>query len=245
MENLKSGDVPALVTNIEVMHILSNRIQTRQEEASGPFNNNSDNQPTTITEMNGSNNINNNHHRRHGKLRHRDYIEESVYHYLSYSACAGTNVQKMPDLVRQLRKGRDVVRTRSSSSSNKKKCSQSTQNLQQDRNQMIKKEDTQTTVKEEEDYHHHHNHKDENDNENDGDDDDGEPNFGLTDSETLQIVNLMPTTPVEIHLMIEDLANRLNEEEQGKLTELISQYAGTVPTSVEEAEEGGEEEDGE
>ena len=55
----------------------------------------------------------------------------------------------------------------------------------------------------------------------------------------------MPTTPVEIHLMIEDLANRLDEDEQGKLTELISQYAGSTMTVEEVNDENGDEGEGE
>ena len=55
---------------------------------------------------------------------------------------------------------------------------------------------------------------------------DDDQNYGLTDAETLQILNLMPTEPVEIHLMIEDLTSRLNEDEQNRLLSLISEYSG-------------------
>lgn len=46
--------------------------------------------------------------------------------------------------------------------------------------------------------------------------------FGLTDAETLQVLNFMPRESVEIHLMIEELQVRMPEERQEELLELVA-----------------------
>lgn len=48
--------------------------------------------------------------------------------------------------------------------------------------------------------------------------------FSLTEAESLQIINFMPTEPVEIHLMIEELHARMTEKEQEELLEVIASY---------------------
>ena len=48
--------------------------------------------------------------------------------------------------------------------------------------------------------------------------------FGLTDAEALQLVNFMPTEPVEIHLMIEELHARMSETKQEELIDVIKGY---------------------
>jgi hypothetical protein len=48
--------------------------------------------------------------------------------------------------------------------------------------------------------------------------------FDLTEAESLQILNFMPTEPVEIHLMIEELHARMTEKQQDGLLEFIASY---------------------
>jgi RNA polymerase Rpb4 len=48
--------------------------------------------------------------------------------------------------------------------------------------------------------------------------------FDLTEAESLQILNFMPTEPVEIHLVIEELHARMSEKEQDELLALIDSY---------------------
>jgi hypothetical protein len=48
--------------------------------------------------------------------------------------------------------------------------------------------------------------------------------FDLTEAESLQILNFMPTEPVEIHLMIEELHARMTEKQQEGLLEFIASY---------------------
>ena len=94
MESLKSGDVPALVTNMELMNILSKRLVKRKEE---------EEEATTLEDGSNIKCSTTNSQQNQGKLRHRDYIEESVYEYLAHSSCASADFKKMPEFVSKLR----------------------------------------------------------------------------------------------------------------------------------------------
>ena len=48
--------------------------------------------------------------------------------------------------------------------------------------------------------------------------------FGLTHAEAIQCLNIVPTEPVEIHLLIEDLQARLSDRQQEELLDLIRSY---------------------
>jgi|UniRef100_A0A8J9SEZ4 hypothetical protein len=48
--------------------------------------------------------------------------------------------------------------------------------------------------------------------------------FQLTEAEALQVLNFMPTEPVEIHLMIEDLHARMPEKDQEELLRIVASY---------------------
>jgi len=48
--------------------------------------------------------------------------------------------------------------------------------------------------------------------------------FGLTEAEAIQISNFMPTEPVEIHLMVEELHDRMTESKQEELLQCIASY---------------------
>jgi hypothetical protein len=48
--------------------------------------------------------------------------------------------------------------------------------------------------------------------------------FGLTEAESVQILNFMPREPVDIHLMIEELHSRMTEKRQSELLDLIGSY---------------------
>lgn len=60
--------------------------------------------------------------------------------------------------------------------------------------------------------------------------------YGLTDGETLQILNCMPKESVEIHLIIEDLSSRLSEDKREEVLELIAKYVFVPPPGVDEEE---------
>jgi hypothetical protein len=48
--------------------------------------------------------------------------------------------------------------------------------------------------------------------------------FGLTQAEAIQCLNLVPTEPVEIHLLVEDLSGRMSDRQQEELLDFISSY---------------------
>ncbi|CAB9524209.1 III subunit RPC9 [Seminavis robusta] len=65
--------------------------------------------------------------------------------------------------------------------------------------------------------------------ENDDDGENGElksslTGFGLTEAEALQIMNTMPTEPVEIHLMVDELQSRMTETRQEEFLAFIASY---------------------
>lgn len=55
--------------------------------------------------------------------------------------------------------------------------------------------------------------------------------FDLTEAEALQIMNMMPTQPVEIHLMVDDLQSRMSEERQEEFLTFVESYStGAEPS---------------
>ena len=55
--------------------------------------------------------------------------------------------------------------------------------------------------------------------------------YGLTEAEALQVLNFMPQEPVEIHLMVEDLHDRMSEKKQEELLDMIRSYNTSVETT--------------
>lgn len=56
------------------------------------------------------------------------------------------------------------------------------------------------------------------------------PNYGLTEAETIQVLNFMPQELVEIHLMVEDLHDRMSEARQEEFLEMIKSYNTSLNT---------------
>jgi len=186
MDVLKSGDVPALVTNLEVLNILSESLDKRKEE---------ENEDEDVPMWRSSDDP---------KLRHRDYIEKSVHEYLQGTFCVNTNIEKIPKLVGMLKKPSLKLKLKK-------------QQQQDDDNNALKR----CKIEQEVTDHDEHGNENTDTVEDLSQDDDG---YGLTDAETLQILNHMPTELVEIHLMMEDLSSRMEEERQKELLQLISEY---------------------
>jgi RNA polymerase Rpb4 len=212
-----SNRIPFLLSNVEVMNILQNRIHERNNSSS---NNN----------KNGANN-NNNHsqqqHQNNRKLRHRDWIEDNVIQY-----CQATSQLQNCTKAYEL----DTILTRHKNT---------TVTLENTIDPLMetKKQKSLTTT----------NHNDDGKVRHDGNDNGNDSNplllstatgtgtlssssmssvqytgFGLTDAESIQIVNYAPTEIVEIHLMIEELQSRFTDNEQEVLLKIISKFTTTT-----------------
>lgn len=152
-ETLKSGNVPILITNIEVFQMLKEKMSKRRIEESDH------DRPTTASKAAAA-------------LYHRDWIEEKVCEYVKSSPCGNASIKHMPQLVSILKRPKRAEK---------------------------KKEEG-------------------------GGGNNERQGFGLTDGETLQIMNSMPSVLAELYLIIEDLDLRLTEEDQTQLLELIEAY---------------------
>lgn len=177
MEVLKSGDVPALVTNIEVMNILSKRQNELQLKQEGDQN---------APQM-----------KKGDKLRHRDFVETKVLEYLQSTPCANVEFGRMPEFVSKLK-------------GSKAKFGSGVHPKDSGEGGVTEVGSDQKEITED---------------------------FQLKDAEILQILNHMPSEPVEIHLMIEDLMSRMDEEKQNILLQLISEYSNRQNGAMEEDEE--------
>ena len=207
METLKSGDVPALVTNAEVMQILANRTEARAQH---------DAEAAAAADGSATNGGGRSGAKRKRRVddtkrhRHRDWIESKLLDYLQNSSCGtvgggGIDSSKLPQLVRTLRappskKGNDVI-MKSENGGNDSATADHADNGNSSVEHQIR---------------------------------DG---YGLTDGETLQILNHMPSELVELHLIIEDLPSRMSDERQEELLQLIGTYAGRDVNQDEEAME--------
>lgn len=176
METLKlGGHVPALVTNIETLQLLTHKIKRRneaEEKAAETYRKTIDSGPA---------------------FSQRDWIERKVVEYLHMDTAAGmfmTNgkVDVIPNLVQTLQASSSSAIT--------------------DNNSHDEKEETT-----------HNNHP-------------PISGFELTDAETLQILNIMPKEVVDLHLMIQDLQERMSEERQEELLRVIASYAGEPMVEV-------------
>jgi hypothetical protein len=152
-ETLKSGNVPILITNIEVLQMLEDKLSKRRVEESDHE------KPATGTKVAAA------------ALHHRDWIEEKVCEYVKSSPCGNAIMKRMPQFVSILKRPKKSVKNKEEGGGG---------------------------------------------NERQG--------FGLTDGETLQILNSMPSVLAELYLIIEDLDSRLTEEDQTELLELIEAY---------------------
>mmetsp|Transcript_16668 Transcript_16668/g.47843 ORF Transcript_16668/g.47843 Transcript_16668/m.47843 type:complete len:251 (+) Transcript_16668:220-972(+) len=226
METLKSGDVPALVTNAEVMQILAARTAARAKydaEGGAAFADDAADCTTNGGRSGAKRKRRVDDTKRH---RHRDWIESKLLDHLRSGPCGTTSVagsgavsSNLTDLVGTLR-------------------------APPPRKGQAKSNDAQKDVAMK--------------SENGGNVTDGADNgsgngsvkrqiqngYGLTDGETLQILNHMPSELVELHLIIEDLPGRMSDERQEELLRLIATYAGRDGEQVEENGDDVMEEDG-
>lgn len=181
MEVLKSGTVPELVADIELLDIL----QSKRKHYSTP--------------------------KKKGKLRHRDFIELKVYKYLKSGPCDEWDRERLPTLVRKLKAPICPVIKISDPQSDPKKA-------------LKKSNDEGPTKVGFDDYL--------NDTTMVGMTQ--EQGFGLVDGEVLQVLNLIPREPVDIHLITEELMDRMDEDQQNDLLALIEKHTKNGEDVMEE-----------
>eukprot|EP00978_Attheya_sp_CCMP212_P008360 scaffold19705_cov58-Attheya_sp.AAC.2 len=225
METLKSGDAPSLVTNVEVMTLLAEHMKERKEETRH------------------NNNNRQNQRRRSGVPRHVDWIEETVHAYLTSTPCATTTtgLERLPTLVTKLKSKRKIKINKAMEGTSTNHNNNGTTHTDStmtngDHHGMVKLE---SGVDEETNQMDTGNDREttataaaevaaavvSSSSQEDAPQEKGEEGgFGLTDAETLQVLNMMPQESVDIHLMIEDLTVRMTEERQEELLELIQSY---------------------
>ena len=203
MEVIKTADVPDIVTNMEVLYTLADRIETRkqQQEARLRQQNHAvhtttlDNKIGVVADINthrSATTTTSTKIKTHKKLQHRDFIEEKVFQYIQstlphITSNSITHVEKrqtflsqtVPHLVSKL-----LPRHR---------------DLHKNPNRKVEEE-------EEEKKDHHPL---------------GSSLGLLTQTEILQILNLMPTERVELHLILENCEQRLDGDQQQRLLESI------------------------
>ncbi|KAL7466232.1 hypothetical protein ACHAXS_006519 [Conticribra weissflogii] len=204
MEVLKSGDAPSLVTNLEVMQLLRERLASRSSTSDDGGDRDEQTQQQLLAPANDSlSNANTSAAVGGGPFENRDWIESTVFDYLRSSPCGEIpeeNLAKMVGLVERLRRDPSVIDDDAPDSNGDGEEVQS------------------------------------------GSDKRG---YGLTDAETLQILNHMPTSLVEVHLLIEDVDKRENlkeEHDQLEFLKLISNYSGKDVQAVGDGASAGEEE---
>jgi hypothetical protein len=135
------------------------------------------------------------------KFEHRDWIQEHVLEYLKSTPCVNLPASKLKELKWKCMKG--------SSSSSTKKKRRSVSNGGGDPDISSPKPPPPPASKPTKSSS-------------------SSPGYGLTEAEAIQILNFMPQEPVEIHLMIENLHDRMSETKQGEFLEMIRSYNTSV-----------------
>lgn len=215
MEILKNEkDVPTLISNLEVMFLLSKKLQDRHttmEQSSHPMQ---DDQLGTDIQLNSNYNHQKQTALQNRKFRHRNYVEEMVVDYVQSTACGNIDLEAVKDL-----------HTLVSRLKRKPKSKRLT--MQQKENGTTSHSNNNNGIKFKEDPSangstHTPTLNDESNSTSASSQSASGEGFGLTDGEVVQVLNLVPRESVEIHLIVEDLTSRLSETRQEELLNVIA-----------------------
>lgn len=132
------------------------------------------------------------------KLRQRDWIETKVLEYLQATPCGQADLTKLPALVKRLRGTPPPPPVVTDEDEEEGADENTATEASTDVVAMAVPSSSVVAT----------------DNKNTG--------FGLTDAETLQVLNFMPSESVEIHLMIGELQNRMSDAQQDDLLQAVA-----------------------
>ena len=233
METLRNEkDVPILISNIEVLHVLSNKIRERKRLATdNGAENGYDNTESSCEQQQERST------RRRDQYQHRDFIEEKVVEYIRLQFDTLNAIPKVTDKVstKQIHLNNGINGDFEGKNENlPADANVGVHDLNADSNEVTnylmkmpslvhslrgrsRREYKQCTVQ-----------RGELNQQNDELDETlphelyEEEGFGLTGGEIVQILNLIPRESVDLHLIIDELTNRLSEKRQNDLLAKIN-----------------------
>jgi len=194
MEVIKITDVPQHLLNLEVLYILSQRIQGRRQQQDARFMVLSQLQQQQKQQQNGQESSTSkpvqlkNTMITHKKLLHRDFIEEKVSQYIRSTVSHHTNIyHTMND-----NSGASNCSVSKTEQKDRHRYTFMSQTIPQFINKVTCKTKISTNA--------------------------AAPapaaGGGLTDMEILQVLNLLPTERVELHLILQHCDERFQQEQQ-------------------------------
>jgi len=177
-----------------------------------------------LEERNNANGRRRNSNKRNKHLRHRDWVEEEVFNYLQTTPCVKLDPDRRLEFHSKLKGNKRMIMVRHGNTADTSTPQASadaadTQKQQQQEGLGAAASPTAAAAAAAA----------------------KKTGFGLTDAEAIQIMNMMPTQPVEIHLMVDELQSRMSEERQEEFLAFIQSFS----TAAEEEEEGSDAASGE
>jgi RNA polymerase Rpb4 len=203
-------ETPVLISNIEVFELLKKQQKKRlQHEVVLVAAQNTGEHGAGDTGGGDGGNNGRPLAKKHRRVRHRDWIEEKVMQYIQSTPCMQIANSNRPERHQLEKKLTSPPKKKSMSSSSS--CSSESSTFKKT---MMNTTDASTTtcsanIIGQQQQQHHHGFS-------------GGSGYGLMPAEALQILNFMPTQLVEIHLMIEELNERMTEKQQEEFLKFMS-----------------------